>query len=96
MVELFRKFVSLHLRSRPKVNVSKCIGCGICKETCPSGFIDLFALIPNVELPPKTGEPRFRPEIDYHGCNRCYRCRESCPKSAMEMYKSWIAKILRS
>ena len=96
MIELFRNFASRYLQSHPKVNVSKCIGCAVCKEACPSDVIDLFPLIPNVEVPPKTGEPRHRPEIKYLDCNRCYRCREKCPQSAIEVYESVITKILRS
>jgi len=94
MIELFRSFAFKYLQARPKVNVSKCVGCGACKEVCPSHVIDLFPLIPDVEVPPKTGEPRFRPEINYLGCNRCYLCMENCPRAGIEEYKPGIGKIL--
>jgi len=95
MGEFFRNFAHQYLQSHPKVNVSICTGCGLCKEACPSNAIDLFPLIPDVEVPPKTGEPRFRPEIKYLECNRCYCCLESCPRSAIDVYKSGIMKLLR-
>jgi len=93
--EFFRLLSERHLKTRPVVNVSACIGCGGCKKACPAKAIDLFACMPLVELPPKTGEPRFRPETAYSMCTRCYRCQEFCPQNAIETHKPRLMGILR-
>jgi len=89
-----KRFIGRHLQSRPIINVSDCTGCAACKAVCPAKVIDLFALIPDQELPPKVGEPRFKPEIKYPGCIRCYCCQELCPQKAVSMYKPKLVKLL--
>jgi len=89
-----KAFVGRHMQSRPVINITDCIGCGICKEACPAKVIDMFAVTAE-DLPPKAGEPRFRPEIDYDHCIRCYCCQELCPYKAIKVYKPRMVKILR-
>ena len=90
-MQALKKFTAMYLKSRPVINVTPCTGCGKCKKTCPAKAADLFALIPDEPVLPKTGDPRFRPEIDYIKCSRCYKCAESCPRSAIAVHKPVIA-----
>jgi len=90
-----KTFTERHLRTRPTINIGRCNGCGNCKTYCSSDAIELFAYIPPVELPPKTGEPRFRPEIDYNTCKHCYRCQMLCPKNAVEKHVPWLMQVLK-
>ena len=83
------------LKSQLNVDISTCIGCARCKAACATGAIELFACIPLVALPPKTGEPRQRPEINQDKCTRCYRCLEKCPHAAIGLRKSWIMRLLK-
>lgn len=54
-------------------NVSDdCIGCGICKEVCPVGNVDLD----------DNNKPYFR-----HHCEQCVACIQYCPKKAIN-YKN--------
>ena len=92
-MQMFNKFAAMYLKSRPVIHVTPCTGCGVCKKTCPVKAVDLFALIPDVPVPPKTGDPRSRPEIDYLKCTRCYKCMENCPQAAIKMYKPLIMLI---
>ena len=95
MFNLFSKFAFWHLQTRPKVDIGKCIGCAACVSKCPSEAIRMFPWIPNVELPPKTGEPRLRPEINHQRCNRCYDCIKNCSRSAIETFKPVLMKLFR-
>ena len=92
---LIKVFISRYLKTRPVVNISICVGCAGCKGVCPTKALDLFPFIPQVELPPKTGEPRPRPEIELHKCTRCYRCIELCPRKAITIYKPGLMNIFR-
>ena len=83
----FRYYLNFYFYSRPGINISKCVGCGKCKIACDTQAIDLFALIPTVEIPPKTGEPRSRPEVDILKCVRCYKCKDVCKKGAISIIK---------
>jgi len=89
-----KRFVARYLQTRPVVHVGDCTGCAICKEACPAKVIDLFPLIPAVEVPPKTGEPRVKPEIKYPECIRCYCCQELCPQKAIKMHKPILVRML--
>ena len=49
-------------------NVSEeCVSCGICREVCPVGNIELI-----------DGKPTFK-----HHCERCVACIQYCPKQAI-------------
>lgn len=66
------RFVKKILRSvfvgKPRLNLEKCRGCGICLKVCPAGslvFLDQ------------------RPVFDHKRCIRCYCCQEMCPEGAI-------------
>ena len=90
-----KMFIERHMKTRPVVDIGTCRGCAGCKGVCPTKALDLYPFIPQVELRPKTGDPRPRPEIELHKCTRCYRCKELCPHKAITTYKPRLMKILR-
>jgi len=71
---------------KPVVVKNKCVGCGICVETCPleekaiSIRSDIFA--------------RPVADYDYTRCIKCYCCQEMCPERAITIKKSLLAKII--
>ncbi|MFH1879348.1 MAG: DUF362 domain-containing protein, partial [Bacillota bacterium] len=68
----FRRAIWGRTSTRPVVNPSKCIGCGICMEGCPKHIItvtDKIAFIPK------------------KGCISCYCCQELCPEQAIDIRK---------
>lgn len=89
-----KNIIHYHFKTRPRIHIGMCNACGTCKATCKVRAVDLFAYVPNVDLPPKTGEPRFRPQVNYSKCTRCYKCRKACPRSAIEKFRPWILRVL--
>jgi len=87
--------IERYFKTRPVLDVSICTVCAACKDACPTKAIDIFPLIPDVELRPKVGEPRNRPEFAYQKCSRCYRCRDLCPQKAILMYKPFLSGLLK-
>ncbi|MBS3056389.1 MAG: 4Fe-4S binding protein [Candidatus Aenigmarchaeota archaeon] len=55
---------------KPKIILSKCTRCYLCRVVCPVDAISIA----------KTGNP----VIDYGKCNRCFICLRECPYSAIE------------
>ncbi len=70
------------LQHRPKVDLKKCIGCGICEEACP---------VPEKAVHSGHGQ---KAKYDYSKCIRCYCCQEMCPAKAIEVYHSPRNKLL--
>ena len=73
-------------RGRPTWDMKKCIGCGLCQNTCPSGAIEMVGK--GVEA-----------EIKYFGdrCIFCGQCAEICPKSTITMSRQYeLAAVSRS
>lgn len=72
------KFVRRALRgvslSQPRCDLKKCVLCGICREVCPAGAVEVRA-----------GE---RVVFDLKKCIRCFCCQEMCPKGAITVKKS--------
>lgn len=71
------------LRKKPVIDGDKCVGCGICVESCPAekkavGF--------------KKGEKI--PSYDYKLCIRCFCCQEMCPKHAISAKVSPLARFI--
>lgn len=69
------------LEKKPSVMKDKCIGCGVCVETCP--------------LEPKAIRlgPDGKPVYDFRKCIKCYCCQEMCPKQAIRVKKSLLARL---
>ncbi len=55
--------------SKVKVDIDKCIGCGICEKLCPMNNISIN------EQKAVSGE----------SCTMCYRCINKCPKQAITL-----------
>jgi uncharacterized protein (DUF362 family)/Pyruvate/2-oxoacid:ferredoxin oxidoreductase delta subunit len=74
-----RTFLRNKLLSRPVVNKSECIGCGLCAQKCPPQTLKMADKVP---------------VFDYPGCIRCFCCQEFCPKGAITVEKSPWMKVL--
>lgn len=70
------------LQHRPKADMRKCIGCGICEEACP---------VPGKAVHSGKGQ---KAKYDYSKCIRCYCCQEMCPAKAIEVYRSPLNRLL--
>lgn len=70
------------LQNRPKVDLKKCVGCGVCEESCP---------VPEKAVHSGNGH---KAKYDYKKCIRCFCCQEMCPVKAIEVYRHPIAKLL--
>ena len=70
------------LQHRPKVDLKKCIACGVCEESCP---------VPEKAVHSGKGQ---KAKYDYKKCIRCYCCQEMCPVKAIEVYRHPLTKLL--
>lgn len=69
----FAKIASRVLKSYPKVEKSKCVGCGKCQESCPQHIIKIKNK--------KAVFPR-------KGCISCFCCQEMCPAKAISVKRA--------
>ena len=70
------------LQHRPKVDLHKCVACGVCEESCP---------VPEKAVHSGHGH---KAKYDYKKCIRCYCCQEMCPVKAIEVYRHPLTKLL--
>lgn len=82
MMGMVGKFMS----KRPVVIANRCIGCGICEQTCP---LENKAVIVRED----SAGNRVA-AYDYSRCIKCYCCQEMCPERAITVKKSLLAKIV--
>lgn len=67
------------LSAKPAVQPKKCVGCGVCANTCPARAIEIRAHLPH---------------FDRKKCIRCFCCQEFCPKGAMVVHRPPVARLL--
>lgn len=81
---LFMKLMPLlpFMQPRPKVDLSACIGCGICHEACP---------VPEKAVSSGNGQ---KAKYDYRKCIRCFCCQEMCPAKAISVHRSLPLRML--
>ena len=65
-------------RGRILLQLSKCVGCGLCSRVCPANAIEM---VPDERIKP-TGK---RPHFKLAECCYCALCAEYCPKGAIEL-----------
>ena len=61
-------FLDKILRPVPRVDISKCVGCGRCAESCPQQIITI---------------ENKRASIGHKNCISCFCCQEMCPAHAI-------------
>ena len=71
------------LQNKPVITRQKCIGCGICVQSCP---VEGKALVQK--------QQNCIPAYDYKKCIRCYCCQEMCPKEAISVKTPLAARLL--
>ena len=71
--------ISPFLWLRPKVDETKCTGCGDCVNSCPTKALQTLN---------GDGLPSLTKEL----CINCWCCHEICPADAVFIDKSWLAR----
>lgn len=79
--------VSDRFRGKLDVDPAKCTGCGVCKNSCPAGVIDMVSIGKR-----KVGEREIenrRPVFDLYTCISCGQCVDDCRFGALELTGSF-------
>jgi len=87
MMQPFMKF----LEKRPVIEKRKCVGCGICVNSCPVSEKAVF-FAEGKKATAANGKKI--PVYDYKKCIRCYCCQEMCPESAIVVKSPVLTKVL--
>jgi hydrogenase-4 component H len=61
-------------RGLPKIDISRCIGCGACVSVCPSSLIEI-----------EEDDNHLTLKRHFERCIYCGRCEEMCPEKAIVM-----------
>ena len=70
---------------KPVIDGDKCVGCGVCVDSCPQ---DPKAL--SLDKKGKGHVPRYQ----YKQCIRCYCCQEMCPHEAIYVKTPLLGRLL--
>ncbi|MDD3043085.1 MAG: F420H2 dehydrogenase subunit FpoI [Methanosarcinaceae archaeon] len=70
---------------------SRCIGCGICANTCPNNTIRIV----KAPIAPGSSKERWFPEIDIGHCLFCGLCIDQCPKEALSSGKEYAKGVVK-
>ena len=77
-LRVFSAFAGKALRTKPKVAKAECVGCGVCRNTCPAKAVTIV---------------RGKAVIDRSACIRCFCCQEFCPRGAMKVHRTLLARV---
>ncbi|HJH32604.1 MAG TPA: NADH-quinone oxidoreductase subunit I [Methanosarcinaceae archaeon] len=69
-------------RGLQKLDKDKCIGCGICANTCPNNAIKIVR------------DRRWFPAIDIGHCMFCGLCIDQCPQDALSSTKIYTTELV--
>lgn len=78
-------------RGLQKLDKSKCIGCGICANTCPNSAIKIV----RDRISKDSDKSRWFPEIDLGHCLFCGLCIDQCPNDALSSTKVYTTGVVR-
>lgn len=78
-------------RGLQKLDKSKCIGCGICANTCPNCAIKIV----RARVSKDSTKTRWFPEIDVGHCLFCGLCIDQCPQDALSSSKIYTDGIIK-
>lgn len=78
-------------RGLQKLDKSKCIGCGICANTCPNNTIRIV----RARVSPDSEKTRWFPEIDIGHCLFCGLCIDQCPQNALSSTGVFTTGVIR-
>ena len=86
------RFLVPFLTKKPVVRENKCIGCGICVDSCP---VEGKAIHIRKHSEAERHEHRGvgTAYYDYDKCIKCYCCQEMCPEDAITVKKSLLARF---
>jgi formate hydrogenlyase subunit 6/NADH:ubiquinone oxidoreductase subunit I len=73
-------FTPERLRGRAKVDPELCMGCGICRNSCTAGAINIT---------PLSDGSGYTITIWQNSCCLCASCRHYCPTGAMSITNDW-------
>ena len=77
--KLTDQVVSHILTPFPKLHAAECVGCGKCCSICPAKAIEM---------------ENKRPTIHRKRCIHCFCCQEFCPVGAMQVGRTFIARLV--
>ncbi len=75
--------VSERFRGKLDIDPAKCTGCGVCRNSCPAGVIEMVT-IGKRKIGDREIENR-RPVFDLYTCISCGQCVDDCRFGALEL-----------
>lgn len=85
--------VAGRFRGKLDIDPTKCTGCGVCKNSCPAGVIEMVTIGKR-----KVGEREIenkRPVFDLFTCISCGQCVDDCRFGALELTASFELAVFR-
>lgn len=68
---------------RPQIDENRCVGCGVCAESCPRHTIEI-----------RSEKQKKKAVIRDSGCIRCFCCQELCPLHAVQIRQNPLIRLL--